>query len=229
MFTLIGLGVGVAFLYSLFALLFPGAIPEAYRGAGGTPPVYFEAAAVIVTLVLLGQVLELRARAHTGAAVRALLDLSPKTVRRRTAHGEEEVPLSEVQVGDELRGAAGRIRADRRRSDRRRKRRRRIDDHRRIDSGCENRRATRSPAARSTARARSSMRATRVGADTMLAKIVALVAEAQRSRAPTQGLADKVAAWFVPAVVAAAVAGVRGGGSYGGRRSTMRCSPPCRC
>ncbi len=102
MFTLIGLGVGVAFVYSLVALLFPAAIPMAFHGMGNAPPVYFEAAAVIVTLVLLGQVLELRARATTGAAVRALLDLAPKTVRRRVAGGVEEIPLAEVRIGDEL-------------------------------------------------------------------------------------------------------------------------------
>ena len=102
MFTLIGLGVGVAFVYSLFALLFPEAIPAAYRGMGGVPPVYFEASAVIVTLVLFGQVLELRARANTGAAVRALLNLAPKIAHRKTASGIEDVPLSDVQPGDAL-------------------------------------------------------------------------------------------------------------------------------
>jgi len=102
MFTLIGLGVGVAFSYSVFALLFPGIVPAGYHSASGLPPLYFESATVIVTLVLLGQVLELRARAHTGKAVRALLDLSPKTAQRRTAHGVEEVSLSDVKLGDEL-------------------------------------------------------------------------------------------------------------------------------
>ena len=102
MFTLIGLGVGVAFGYSVVALIFPSFVPRAFHGMGGAPPVYFEAASVIVTLVLIGQVLELRARARTGAAVRALLDLSPKTVRRRIASGTEDIPLENVRVGDVL-------------------------------------------------------------------------------------------------------------------------------
>jgi Cu+-exporting ATPase len=204
MFTLIGLGVGVAFLYSLFALLFPAAIPEAYRGTGGTTPVYFEAAAVIVTLVLLGQVLELRARAHTGAAVRTLLDLSPKIVRRRTAHGTEEVPLSEVKVGDELLVRPGDsaptdgvvIEGESA-----------IDESMITGESIPVAKAPGDAVTGGTLNGQGALvvRATAVGADTMLAKIVALVAEAQRSRAPTQGLADKVAAWFVPAVVASAV------------------------
>ena len=204
MFTLIGLGVGVAFLYSLLALLFPAAIPEAYRGAGGTTPLYFEAAAVIVTLVLLGQVLELRARAHTGAAVRALLNLSPKTVRRRTAQGVEEVPLSEVKVGDELVVRPGDsvptdgevIEGESA-----------VDEYMITGESIPLAKAPGDTVTGGTLNGQGALvvRAMRVGADTMLAKIVALVAEAQRSRAPTQGLADKVAAWFVPAVVTAAV------------------------
>ena len=203
MFTLIGLGVGVAFLYSLFALLFPGAIPEAYRGAGGMTPQYFEAAAVIVTLVLLGQVLELRARATTGAAVRALLNLAPKTVRRRTAHGEEDVPLSDVHVGDELVVRPGdSVPTDGVV----------IEGESAVDESMITGEAISVSKSKGDAVTGGTlngngalvMRATRIGADTMLAKIVALVAEAQRSRAPTQGLADKVAAWFVPAVVASA-------------------------
>jgi Cu+-exporting ATPase len=204
MFTLIGLGVGVAFLYSLFALFLPGAIPEAYRGAGGTPPLYFEAAAVIVTLVLLGQVLELRARAHTGAALRALLDLSPKTVRRRIAHGVEDVPLSEVQVGNELVVKPGEsVPTDGVV----------IEGESAVDESMltgESIPIAKVPGGAVTGGTLNGLgalvvRATAVGADTMLAKIVALVAEAQRSRAPAQGLADKVAAWFVPAVAASAV------------------------
>jgi Cu+-exporting ATPase len=204
MFTLIGLGVAVAFLYSLVALLFPSAIPAVYRGAMSGPPVYFEAAAVIVTLVLLGQVLELRARASTGAALRALLDLSPKTAQRRTAHGVESVPLSDVIVNDELvvrPGDAvptdGIV----------------IEGESAIDESMitgESVPVAKSPGATVTGGTINGngalvIRAARVGADTMLAKIVALVAEAQRSRAPTQGLADRVSAWFVPVVVTVAV------------------------
>ncbi|MGA7675476.1 MAG: heavy metal translocating P-type ATPase [Rhizomicrobium sp.] len=204
MFTLIGLGVGVSFLYSLFALLFPAAIPEAYRGAGGTPPLYFEAAAVIVTLVLLGQVLELRARAHTGKAVRALLDLSPKTAQRRTAHGTQEVPLSDVKAGDELLVRPGEsvptdgvvIEGESA-----------VDESMITGEAIPVAKALGGAVTGGTLNGQGALviRATRIGVDTMLAKIVALVAEAQRSRAPTQGLADKVAAWFVPAVVSAAV------------------------
>jgi Cu+-exporting ATPase len=205
MFTLISLGVAVAFLYSLTALLFPDAIPAVYRGAAMGPPVYFEAAAVIVTLVLLGQVLELRARARTGAALRALLDLSPKTARRRTAHGIETIPLSEVAVNDELLVRPGdAIPTDGVV----------IEGESAVDESMITGESV--PVAKTAGDAVTGgtingngaivIRAARVGADTMLAKIVALVAEAQRSRAPAQGLADRVAAWFVPIVVAVAVA-----------------------
>ncbi|MDE2134316.1 MAG: cadmium-translocating P-type ATPase [Alphaproteobacteria bacterium] len=204
MFTLIGMGVAVAFLYSALALLFPAAIPQAYRGAGGLPQVYFEAAAVIVALVLLGQVLELRARATTGAAVRALLDLSPRTVRRRTAHGTDEVPLSDVQVGDELLVRPGdSVPTDGEV----------IEGESAVDESMITGESL--PVAKTVGDTVTGgtlngegalvIRATKVGADTMLSKIVALVAEAQRSRAPMQSLADKVSAWFVPAVVLAAV------------------------
>ncbi|MGA7710918.1 MAG: heavy metal translocating P-type ATPase [Rhizomicrobium sp.] len=204
MFTLIGLGVAVAFGYSLIALLFPGAVPAAYQMSGGAPPLYFEAAAVIVTLVLLGQVFELRARAHTGKAVRALLDLSPKTAQRRTAHGIEEVPLYDVKVGDALQVRPGDcvpvdgvvIEGESA-----------IDESMLTGESIPVSKATGDAVTGGTLNGLGAIviRATRVGADTMLAKIVALVAEAQRSRAPTQRLADKVAAWFVPAVVSAAI------------------------
>jgi Cu+-exporting ATPase len=204
MFTLIGLGVIVAFIYSVVALLFPEAIPAVYRGAGMGPPVYFEAAAVIVTLVLLGQVLELRARANTGAALRALLDLAPKTAQRRTSRGTETVPLSDVTVGDELivrpgdaiptdgvvlEGESA------------------VDESMLTGEPLPVAKAAGAAVTGATMNANGALviRATRIGADTMLAKIVALVAEAQRSRAPTQGLADRVSAWFVPLVVAIAV------------------------
>ena len=204
MFTLIGMGVAVAFLYSAFALLDPMAIPQAYRGAGGLPQVYFEVAAVIVALVLLGQVLELRARATTGAAVRALLDLSPKTVRRRTAHGMEEVPLADVQVGDELLVRPG----DTLPTDGEV-----IEGESAVDESMITGESI--PVAKTVGDTVTGgtlngegalvIRATKVGADTMLSKIVSLVAEAQRSRAPMQSLADKVSAWFVPSVVLAAL------------------------
>ncbi len=204
MFTLISMGVAVAFLYSAFALLDPGAIPEAYRGAGGIPQVYFEVAAVIVALVLLGQVLELRARATTGAAVRALLDLSPKTVRRRTANGVEEVPLADVQVGDELLVRPGdSVPTDGEV----------IEGESAVDESMITGESI--PVAKTVGDTVTGgtlngegalvIRATKIGADTMLSKIVSLVAEAQRSRAPMQSLADKVSAWFVPSVVAAAL------------------------
>jgi len=205
MFTLIGLGVGVAFFYSALVLLAPDTVPAAFQSMNGTTPVYFEASAVIVTLVLLGQVLELRARANTGAAVRALLDLSPKTVRRRTAHGLEIVPLSAVAVGDELEIAPGEA----------------VPTDGAVIAGesavdesmltgeslpVSKRAADKVTGGTLNGDGALTMRAERVGAETMLSKIVALVGEAQRSRAPTQSLADAVAAWFVPAVVLAAAA-----------------------
>lgn len=204
MFTLIGMGVAVAFLYSSFALLDPTAIPAAYRGAGGIPQVYFEVAAVIVALVLLGQVLELRARATTGAAVRALLDLSPKTVRRRTTNGVEEVPLADVQVGDELLVRPGdSVPTDGEV----------IEGESAVDESMITGESI--PVAKTVGDTVTGgtlngegalvIRATKIGADTMLSKIVSLVAEAQRSRAPMQSLADKVSAWFVPSVVLAAL------------------------
>jgi len=205
MFTLIGLGVGVAFFYSALVRLAPDTVPAAFQSMNGTTPVYFEASAVIVTLVLLGQVLELRARANTGAAVRALLDLSPKTVRRRTAHGLETVPLSAVAVGDELEIAPGEA----------------VPTDGAVIAGesavdesmltgeslpVSKRAADKVTGGTLNGDGALTMRAERVGAETMLSKIVALVGEAQRSRAPTQSLADAVAAWFVPAVVLAAAA-----------------------
>jgi len=205
MFTLIGLGVGVSFAYSVTALLFPQLVPAAYHGAGAAPPVYFEASAVIVTLVLLGQVLELRARARTGAAVRALLDLSPKIVRRRTATGTEDVPLEDVHVGDVLIVRPGEsVPTDGVV----------IEGESAVDESMltgESMPVEKSPGAKLTGGTLNGegmlvMRAERVGADTMLAKIAALVGEAQRSRAPTQSLADAVAAWFVPLVVLIALA-----------------------
>jgi P-type Cu+ transporter len=204
MFTLIALGVGVAYVYSLFAALAPGDFPASFRLADGTVPVYFEAAAVIVTLVLLGQVLELRARSQTGSAIRALLDLAPKRARLVRDNGaEEDIALEAVVPGYRLRvrpgekvpvdgivleGTSG------------------VDES--MITG-EPVPADKSPGARVTGATLNTtgsfvMRAERVGGDTLLARIVGLVAEAQRSRAPIQALADKVSGWFVPAVVATA-------------------------
>ncbi|MEI9929602.1 MAG: HAD-IC family P-type ATPase [Rhizomicrobium sp.] len=224
MFTLIGLGVGVSFAYSVVALLLPGIVPAAFQGMNGAPPVYFEAAAVIVTLVLLGQVLELRARANTGAAVRALLDLSPKTVRRRTANGLESVPLSAIAVGDELEIAPGEavptdgvvIAGESA-----------VDESMLTGESLPISKRSGDKATGGTLNGDGAltMRAERIGAQTMLSKIVALVGEAQRSRAPTQSLADAVAAWFVPAVVLAAAAAFAAWFIFGRRpRSVMRSS-----
>jgi P-type Cu+ transporter len=204
MFTLIGLGVAVAYVYSLVVLLVPSLIPAAYHHAAMGPPVYFEAAAVIITLVLMGQVLELRARARTGAAIRALIDLAPKTALRRTAHGTETIDLSQVVLGDELivrPGDAVPTDGDV------------IEGESAVDESMLTGESVPVEKAKGDAVTGGTLnkngalviRATRIGADTVLAKIVALVAEAQRSRAPTQGLADKVSAWFVPTVSAAAI------------------------
>ena len=149
MFTLIALGIGVAWAYSVVATVAPGIFPPAFRGADGAAAAYFEAAAVITTLVLLGQVLELRAREQTGGAIRALLDLAPKTARRVRPDGaDEDVALDAIRVGDRLARAAGREGPGRWRSARRAERGRRIHGDRRIDAGRQGRRATRSSAAR---------------------------------------------------------------------------------
>jgi Cu+-exporting ATPase len=214
MFTLIGIGVGVAFGYSVVALLFPALVPSAFHGARGTPPVYFEAAAVIVTLVLVGQILELRARAQTGSAIRALLDLAPKTVRRKTTDGTEDIPLENVHVGDVLIVRPGEaIPTDGEV----------IEGASAVDESMltgEAMPVEKMPGASVTggtvnAQGALTMKATRIGADTMLAKIATLVAEAQRSRAPVQALADSVSAWFVPIVVACAIAAFAAWFSFG--------------
>jgi Cu+-exporting ATPase len=204
MFTLIALGTGTAFAYSLFAVLFPEALPHEMRH-GGAPPVYFEAAAVITVLVLLGQLLELRARSATSGAIRALLGLSPKSARRvRADETEEDVPLAEVQVGEKLRVRPGeRVPVDGIVSEGRSA----VDES--MVTG-EPIPVEKEPGARVTGGTVNgtgsfTMRAERVGADTLLAQIVRMVAEAQRSRAPIQRLTDRVSAWFVPAVVLVAV------------------------
>ncbi|MCT7375752.1 heavy metal translocating P-type ATPase [Chelativorans salis] len=205
MWTLIAIGVGAAYGYSVVATLFPEIFPASFRTHGGTVPVYFEAAVVIVTLIFVGQVLELKARERTGSAIRALLDLSPKTARRIGADGKEtDVPLEEVQVGDLLRVRPG--------------------DAVPVDGVVEEGRSSLDESMISgeplpvekeagdqltggtlNKNGTLVMRAERVGSETMLAKIVEMVASAQRSRAPIQGLADWVASWFVPTVVAIAV------------------------
>ena len=206
MFTLIGLGVAVAYIYSLIATVAPKLFPPSFR-EGGTGPVgvYYEAAAVIITLVLLGQVLELRARSRTGAAIRALLNLAPKTARRVAADGrEEDVPLDQVQIGDRLRVRPGEkvptdgVVADGTSS---------IDES--MMSGepipVEKKAGDRVIGATVNGTGSLIITADRIGADTLLSQIVRMVSEAQRSRAPIQKLADQVAGWFVPVVIGAAV------------------------
>jgi Cu+-exporting ATPase len=201
MFSLIALGICSAYCYSLAATFAPSLFPANLRGAGGGVPVYYEAAAVITVLVLLGQVLELRAREATGGAIRALLNLAPRVARRFRADGsDEEIALGQIQVGDRLRvrpGEAvpvdGSI----------------LDGRSAVDESMvtgESIPVTKEPGAKvigGTINGTGAlvMRAEHIGADTMLARIVHMVAEAQRSRAPVQRLADRVAAWFVPTVI----------------------------
>ncbi|NRG18798.1 heavy metal translocating P-type ATPase [Rhizobiales bacterium] len=205
MWTLIGLGVGAAYGYSVVATLFPSAFPASFRMESGHVPVYFEAAAVIIALVFLGQVMELRARERTGSAIRALLDLAPKTARRIDAQGnEEEVPLDEVKSGDRLRIRPGEsIPVDGSIAEGRSS----VDESMITGESVPVEKETGDGVTGGTLNKNGSliMVAERVGADTMLSRIVDMVAKAQRSRAPIQGLADRVAAWFVPAVVLVAV------------------------
>jgi Cu+-exporting ATPase len=205
MFTLIGMGTGVAYVYSVVATLAPTAFPEDFRTHGGAVAVYFEAAAVITVLVLLGQVLELRARAATSGAIRALLDLAPKTARRVKDDGsDEDVSLDVIQVGDRLRVRPGdKVPVDGTV----------LEGHSSLDESMvtgESMPVSKDKDARvigGTLNASGSfiMRADKVGRDTLLSQIVQMVANAQRSRAPIQRLADQVAGWFVPAVIAVAV------------------------
>jgi Cu+-exporting ATPase len=203
MFTLIAIGVGAAFVFSAVAMLSPGVFPDAMQHEGKVA-IYFEAAAVIVVLVLLGQVLELRARSRTGSAIKALLNLAPPTARLLTPEGDHEVPLEEVKVGDKLRVVPGdKVPVDGAV----------VEGH----SSVEESMVTGEPlpveksigdkVTGGTVNGTGSfvMRAERVGTDTLLGQIVSMVSEAQRSRAPIQGLADKVAGIFVPAVLAVSV------------------------
>ncbi len=205
MFTLIGLGVGVAYAYSFVAEVLPGIFPSSFRGEGGQVAVYFEAAAVITTLVLLGQVLELRARNRTGAAIKALLGLAPKTARMIREDGSEvDVPLEEIQPGDRLRVRPGeKVPVDgvvlTGTSS--------LDESMVTGEPIPVEKGPGEPLIGATVNGTGSlvMQAERVGADTLLSQIVHMVAEAQRSRAPIQKLADMVAGYFVPAVVIIAV------------------------
>jgi Cu+-exporting ATPase len=206
MFTLIGLGAGSAYIYSLFALLFPAAIPASFRTMGGQIAVYFEPAAVITTLVLLGQVLELRARSRTSSAIKALLGLAPKTARVIRAEGvEQDVPVEQIVIGDRIRVRPGeKVPVDGEV----------LEGESSVDESMitgEPIPVEKSAGAKVTGGTVNGtgalvFRAERVGADTMLSQIVRLVSEAQRTRAPIQRLADRVAGWFVPAVVLIAIA-----------------------
>jgi Cu+-exporting ATPase len=205
MFTLIALGTGVAFAYSVIATFVPSLFPAAFRGHGGAVAVYFEAAAVITVLVLLGQVLELRAREATSGAIRALLDLQPKTARRiESDGGEVELSLDEVAVGDRLRVRPGeRIPVDGEV----------VEGRSAVDESMvtgESMPITKEPGDKTIAGSINKsgsfvMTAAKVGRDTLLSQIVQMVAAAQRSRAPIQRLADQVSGWFVPAVIVVAV------------------------
>jgi len=204
MFTLIAIGTGVAYLYSVIATLAPQLFPPAFRDMHGAVAVYFEAAAVITVLVLLGQVLELRARAQTSGAIRALLGLAPKTARRITDHGDEDIDIDAIKVGDRLRVRPGeKVPVDGVV----------IEGSAVIDESMvtgESMPVTKAEGGHVIGGTVNQsgglvMRAEKIGRDTMLSRIVDMVAKAQRSRAPIQRLADRVAGWFVPAVIAAAV------------------------
>ncbi len=205
MFTLIAMGTGAAYLFSVIATLAPGIFPPSFRGHGGRPEVYFEVSAMIVTLVLLGQVLELRARRQTSSAIRALLDLTPKTARRLGPDGsDEEIPLEHVHRGDRLRVRPGdRVPVDGTVE----------EGNSAVDESMitgESLPVEKTPGAKvvgGTVNQTGSfiMRAEKLGSETLLAQIVRMVAEAQRSRAPIQSLADTVSGYFVPAVVIVAV------------------------
>ena len=205
MWTLIGLGVGTAYVYSVVATLAPGLFPMTFGGHGESVPVYFEAASVIVALVFVGQVLELKARERTGSAIRALLDLAPKTARRIGAGGgETDVPVEEIEAGDQLRVRPGeRVPVDGSV----------VEGQSTIDESMitgeplpvEKTKGDALTGGTINRNGTFIMQAEKVGADTTLSRIVELVAKAQRSRAPIQTMVDRVSAIFVPAVVVAAI------------------------
>lgn len=204
MFTLIAMGTGVAWVYSLIATIAPGVFPDTFRGAHGEVSVYFEAAAVITILVLLGQVLELKAREQTSGAIKALLKLAPATARRITDDGDEEIPLGHVHHGDHLRVRPGdKIPVDGVILEGKSA----VDESMVTGESMPAKKETGSKVIGGTINQTGSfiMEAQRVGQETMLAQIVKMVAEAQRSRAPIQRLADIVSGWFVPAVILMAV------------------------
>ncbi len=214
MWTLIAIGTGAAYLFSLASVLLPGVFPASLRTAHGMPPVYFEAAAVILILVLFGQVMELTARERTGDAIRALLNLAPKTARVVSGSDERDVPLDQVKAGDLLRVRPGEsVPVDGSVT----------EGHSAIDESMLTGEPL--PVEKTAGDAVTGgtlnktgsflMRAERVGAETMLARIVTMVASAQRSRAPIQAMADKVAGWFVPAVVSVAVLAFFGWVAFG--------------
>ena len=204
MFTLISLGTGAAYLFSLVAVIAPNALPAGFRNEAGEQPLYFESAAVITALVLLGQVLELRARAQTSSALKSLLNLAPKTARLITSSGERDVPLEQIHIGDQLRVRPGeRVPVDGIV----------VEGSSSVDESMvtgESMPVEKSPGARVTGGTVNGtgafvVKAERVGRDTLLSQIVRLVSEAQRTRAPIQRLADQVSGYFVPAVVLTAV------------------------
>lgn len=204
MFTLIAIGTGTAYIYSVIATFFPTIFPASFRGHGGRIAVYFEAAAIITVLVLLGQVLELRARSRTGSALRALLQLAPATARRLSEAGEEEIPLERVLPGDRLRVRPGeKVPVD----GVVREGLSSVDESMITGEPIPVEKAPGSKVTGGTVNGTGSfiMEAERVGSDTLLSRIVQMVGEAQRSRAPIQRLADIVSSWFVPAVIVSSV------------------------
>ncbi|HWU57025.1 MAG TPA: heavy metal translocating P-type ATPase, partial [Rhizomicrobium sp.] len=214
MFTLIALGTGIAWLYSLVATVAPALFPPAFRDAGGMVHVYFEASAVITVLVLLGQVLELKARERTSGAIRALLDLAPRTARRITTNGEEEVLLEVLVVGDLIRVRPGeKIAVDGIVTDGRSS----VDESMVTGESMPVTKEKDSAVVGGTINRSGTLviRAQKLGRDSMLARIVQMVSEAQRSRAPIQRMADRVSAWFVPSVIGVAVLAFAGWALWG--------------
>ncbi len=230
MFTLIAMGTGVAWIYSVVATFAPGLFPDTFRDHHGAVAVYFEAAAVITVLVLLGQVLELRARNQTSGAIRALLGLAPKTARRIGKDGDEDVALDAIAIGDLLRVRPGeKIPVDGVVTEGRSS----VDESMVTGESMPVSKAEGARVIGGTVNQSGGLvlRADKIGRDTMLSRIVDMVAKAQRSRAPIQRLADRVAGWFVPAVLAAAVPLHSSPGRHSGRsrgsRSRLLLRSPC--